>query len=464
MAGRVLPDVRGRMLNLTGIVFLCLCLFIFDLPRLFANPWLDSALYEQFFLITPVLIAPFFLLNAEKADGLNSDINFFHGLIFSLLLILIALVTLWSLQYAPVAYPVALFRAALLLTLIILLISAVWLLAGAGQSLQQLWSPHLPGSSSSFEQWLATLSQPGSTKTMTPEQFLESGLQQLKQIPWITGVGWTSNYGHGALGDEDRYKASIIAQSLEVVVFARHPIQGSYYAHIKLLVQLLEHFHQARRREEDFAQQAHLQAIHETGAKLTHDIKNLLQSLYAITSAIQTSQPAHFGETQRLLQGQLPHLSQRLKRTLDKLQQPSQSVYSTTPVRVWWDNLCARYRKRDIEFTMRIMWNANIPEELFDNVVENLMENALNKRNRESELEIRVTLETTENQVSLTVCDNGSSVSPEIEKQLLNQPVPSRDGFGIGLYQAAKQTIHTGYRLHITHNQTGQVCFELASV
>jgi len=34
----------------------------------------------------------------------------------------------------------------------------------------------------------------------------------------------------------------------------------------------------------------------------------------------------------------------------------------------------------------------------------------------------------------------------------------------VGLYQVAKQTIHSGYRLKISHNEKGKVCFELVSV
>jgi len=231
-----------------------------------------------------------------------------------------------------------------------------------------------------------------------------------------------------------------------------------------LLVQFLEQFHQSKRREETFVQQAHLRAIYETGAKLTHDIKNILQSLYALTSAVETAKPEEFGITQRITQNQLSHLTQRLKRTLDKLGQPSESGYSDTPVRVWWDNLRARHHSRDIHFSASIMWNTNIPEDLFDNVIENLLANALNKRQREFGLSIQVALETSENQVSLSVCDDGSAIADDLEKELLSQPVPSHDGFGIGLYQAAKQSIHSGYRLRVSHNEPGMVCFELASV
>lgn len=42
--------------------------------------------------------------------------------------------------------------------------------------------------------------------------------------------------------------------------------------------------------------------------------------------------------------------------------------------------------------------------------------------------------------------------------------MPSRDGFGIGLYQAVKQLAHTGYQLNLSENVEGEVCFELVSI
>jgi len=463
LAGRYVPQLRARVLNLLALSFVTLDIFLFNVPLLFESLSLTNHSLEPIrygLLLLPLSLL--FFRGENMAERENMD--FFHGLILSLVLLSLALGSILIVQNSTIIYLQALLYMSLGIILFLLTLSGLWLNLGQYDNLQQLWSRHLLNLGNHFEQWLASLTQPGTYKSLSPEQFLESGLQQLSAIPWICGLGWQSPYGHGALGIEAKHKAMVSAQSLEVTVYSRTRISGPYCTHIKLLVQLLEHFHQAKRREEAYSQQAHLKAIHETGAKLTHDIKNLLQSLYVITSAIETAQPQHFGDTQRLLQGQLPHLSQRLRRTLDKLQQPTQSVYTNIPIRTWWNNLQARYRKRNIEFSMSIMWNANIPEDLFDNVVENLLENALNKRKREPELRIRVALETSENQVKLTVCDNGSCVPTEIEKQLLNQPVPSRDGFGIGLYQAAKQTIHTGYRLHISHNQVGQVCFELASV
>jgi C4-dicarboxylate-specific signal transduction histidine kinase len=234
--------------------------------------------------------------------------------------------------------------------------------------------------------------------------------------------------------------------------------------HIRILIQLLEHFHQAKRRERAFAEQAHLQAIYETGAKLTHDIKNLLQSLHAIASVIQTSQPTQFGTTQRMLQGQIPHLVQRLKSTLDKLQKPTEVSYVKVPLDLWWENLNARYRKMNIHFVLeKNVENTMIPEELFDSVAENLLQNVLSKRKREPDLQIKVILQVDNHHLNLSVCDNGTVIPAEIANQLFSQPVSSRDGYGIGLYQLAKQVSNLGFTLKIDKNAEGRVCFRFSN-
>jgi hypothetical protein len=86
-----------------------------------------------------------------------------------------------------------------------------------------------------------------------------------------------------------------------------------------LLGQLLGEFYAAKLREQTLRQASYLQAVHETGAALTHDVKNLLQSLNVLCSvAAQDDSP----QLQALIRRQLPAITQRLQATLDKLQRP----------------------------------------------------------------------------------------------------------------------------------------------
>jgi hypothetical protein len=44
---------------------------------------------------------------------------------------------------------------------------------------------------------------------------------------------------------------------------------------------------------------------------------------------------------------------------------------------------------------------------------------------------------------------------------LLRGPVPSDTGYGIGLYQVARQAEMSGFSFRLAGNEPGQVCFEL---
>jgi hypothetical protein len=54
-------------------------------------------------------------------------------------------------------------------------------------------------------------------------------------------------------------------------------------------------------------------------------------------------------------------------------------------------------------------------------------------------------------------------VSPAIAGKLLSAPVPSQNGLGVGLYHAARQAEQLGYRLELSDNRAGSVCFRLAA-
>jgi sensor histidine kinase regulating citrate/malate metabolism len=57
--------------------------------------------------------------------------------------------------------------------------------------------------------------------------------------------------------------------------------------------------------------------------------------------------------------------------------------------------------------------------------------------------------------------DSGNAVPAEVAKGLLREPVASRGGLGIGLYQAARQAEAAGYALALESNRDGRVCFAL---
>jgi sensor histidine kinase regulating citrate/malate metabolism len=103
--------------------------------------------------------------------------------------------------------------------------------------------------------------------------------------------------------------------------------------------------------------------------------------------------------------------------------------------------------------------DTNIPAALFDCIIDNLIDNV--ERKRQSDPGVAISIKIQSNPVSLTVCDSGDPIPEKIATILLRGVVPSENGLGIGLYQAARWAGQLGYRMSLISNRDGNVCFEL---
>ena len=227
-----------------------------------------------------------------------------------------------------------------------------------------------------------------------------------------------------------------------------------------MLLNVLSFYYKAKTQEQQLIKQAHLRAIYETGSKLTHDVKNILQSTQTMTQ-IALDKDTHLDDVQIILQQQLPLLTQRLKTTLDKLSAPNQKEVKISPVSSWWDQLKIRYNQRNIVFFENLDSDFNIPVDTYDSIIENLLDNARSKRILEPNIEIIVRLKCHNNNAYLTVCDTGKAIPEELSTILFTRPLNSEDGFGIGLYQCQQQAKHHNIELELYENINGHVCFKL---
>ncbi len=80
----------------------------------------------------------------------------------------------------------------------------------------------------------------------------------------------------------------------------------------------------------------------------------------------------------------------------------------------------------------------------------------------EPDIEVRVTLDSHAGHYAIDVLDSGSAVPAAVAECLFERTVPSRNGLGIGLYQAARQADSQGYRLALAENRSGRVVFTLS--
>ena len=472
---------RWRYLLMMAYFLSMLLLWI--VPQLFALPGFIETLHGMVGIALPILLlgialipdqrqatrlSPIHLASGQLAQPApTSAVDFFYSLMLFMLIILLVLGSLALMTLAGNDYFGALLRTLMVAALALFILSWLWNPRLGFSGLQPILSRYLLNIGSPFEVWLNQLAETAQNET-SPAIFLTRAIEHLSALPWLSGLNWVSDEGSGQFGISSPHQIEIIEQDLRLILFSRNEIAPSVMLHMKLLTGLLGHFYQAKRHEQRLRDIARLQAIYETGSRLTHDLKNMLQSLLALISIAQHQAP----EAVPLLRRQLPVLAQRIEMVLAKLRSPQLEADTTLlPLVDWWGNLRARYPDAALMWAHEGAAKSEsaqdsdasamlIPEAIFDCVADNLINNALNKRQREPEIVISISLR--EQPFSFSVCDNGSSLPEPLAHQVLRMAVVSEDGFGVGLYQAARWAEQAGYNLVMRDNITGNVCFELS--
>jgi signal transduction histidine kinase len=455
VGGRVNISRRQRYAYLVALVYLVLEFLIGWVPRMFAlsTPtieFMEIFRYGLFALPAVLFFAP---VDAPTAPG-TPTVDMVYGVTVSMLSLVVALGSLVSTFATGIDYPVALIQAVMAIAMFLLAVAWMWAPMAGFSGLGQFWERYVQNAGTPFELWLDDLQRTART-TDTPERFLDLALERLAALPWVAGVTWRDGDRTGALGQPFAHAFQGRSGSLLVTVHGYRRMGTTLMLHARLLIQLIGHFYRTKQSEREMARQAHLHAIYETGARMTHDIKNLLQSLRAMTCALEQAGERDPQAASRMVRRQLPLVTQRLQLALDKLQAPDLRKSSVQPVSRWWRALLERNAGQGIEFDAALDGDPPVPAELFDSVAENLIENARFKRQREPGIRIRVHVATRGEDVTLGVSDDGSQVPPVVRDRLFSSAVQSASGLGIGLYQAARQARENGYRLDLVDTPMG---------
>jgi signal transduction histidine kinase len=454
-----------RRVYLVVLAYLLALLAIAILPEIAPRREIDADIrgYAEYLLPLAFLLIALFPAEPDASEAAHI-IDFFYSLFLMLLLVVIILGSFTFMTLQRMQYLEALTYTVFLTAGAVLLIALAWN-PRAGGGVGVLFARYLFSIGLPVEKWLHFLAELFQREAR-PERFLEEAVAALPQrLPSVAGVRWRAGGAGGEQGVRTAHALDYTAGELELAIYSRYRLGPALQWHLHLLGQLLAEFYGAKLREEKLRQASYLQAVHETGARLTHDIKNLLQSLSVLTS-LAAREEARAGEgsphLQALVRRQLPLIERRLADTLAKFQRPQAAAESYAGARAWWEALARQYRGEGVEFEAGALPpGARLPRSLFDSVADNLIRNALAKRAQDATLSVRVSLDCG-SLIRLRVCDSGAPVPAEIAASLLRAPVASRSGLGIGLYQAARLAESSGYRLELEANSPGQVCFVLA--
>lgn len=460
IGSRLLAQTSFRSFDLLALLIITLEMAVGLIPATFTQIELPAlfAKYMQTLILVPVLL--FYLApNPDRQKQGRSQVDLMHGLLAATLLGVVLLGgivinLLYGVDYID----------GLLLTVFIvatLTIGTSWFWnPGVGHSgIGVLWNRYAMTIGGPFETWINTLTTLIEERYLTPTEFLESACQHLVENDWLNAIQWNFKNHKIKAGEKNGPRLEHrLDDKATVALYFRADPGRALELHTTLLIRMAYQFYLAKLNQEKIRAQEHFETIHHTGARLTHDIKNILQSIKTSIDILDMDRESP--QSQQLLQANLNQIGTRLESTLDKLRAPKLNTrVNLVDCSKWIKRIGKQHDgNQRLNFHSDIESNIMLPVDLFDSVAENLINNALKKP---TATQIDVRLLSSMDIVVLSVCDDGAEIEADIENSLFAQPVSSGSGMGIGLYQSAIMAHAFGYELELSQNEPGRVCFNL---
>ena len=475
LGGKVFTQQASRRSRfyLVAAFYLFTALLVWAVPVLLLGiesvPQDTRTLVRVFLPLVLLLLAALPFEAQEEAQ--NQVFDFFYSLFVFQLVMALGLGSIALMRATGNEYYTALLLTVTGFAAALLVLAVLWGPRTGFGGLRTYFSRYLMSVGMPFELWMRRIAELAEAD-LPPAQFLSAAMEEIARVPSINGAHWSFPEGAGAFGDLAGFPVVFKYHDVEITFHTEIRLSPALFLHVRLLAQVVGEFYEGKRREEVLRQNAYMQAVHETGARMTHDIKNLLQSLYALTSANVATRGAGAGQPERrantaydsMLERQLPQLTKRLQSTLDKLQNPEESSAGVSlPAADWWTEVKVRYRDGPASFSGAAGADAHVPATLFDAVLENCVENARRKLVREPGIAIEVAFETHGGDPLLSITDTGSPLDPALAEDLFRAPTQksAAGGYGIGLFQASRSARQAGFELSLADNRAGRVRFEL---
>jgi signal transduction histidine kinase len=460
LTGRIFARGLGRAAYGLAVIILFLQLILITTPSLFnlkgLNPQLQTGLTVSLLALSLLLVL------TPRRQSPSPHIDFIRGFMVVLLILFLCMGSVLVAYTTHEQYLPSLVNTIFIASLFLFAMAVLWAPRAGFSGLAQLWERYLLNIGGPFEQWVSRLSAIDANTSIKPENFLQTSINHLIERHWVCGINWTFDDREHQTGRETRHYVTFSDDNLHIRLYTYNSIGPALLLHTKLLLSVLSFYYNAKLQEQQLIKQAHLRAIYETGSKLTHDVKNILQSTQTMAQVL-LDKDLRTEDAKQMLAKQLPLLTQRLKTTLEKLQAPATVDSKSVMAKTWWSRLKTRYSGRNITFSHKLSSNPKISIDAYDSITENLLENARSKRIVEPDLDIYVTFESDESSLYLRVCDTGSAIPESITAKLFKESLSSDDGYGIGLYQSHQQAEQNGLKLVLTENTEGSVCFLLSN-
>ena len=461
IGSRLLSRTSRHSFDLAALIIIILEIVIGVVPATFDQVELPPQFttYMQPVILVPILLL-YFAPNKDYSDQERNRIDLMHGLLTSTLVFIVLLGGIVINLLYGVDYIDGLLLTVFIVATLTIGISWFWN-PGVGYSgIRVLLNRYTMTIGTPFETWINTLTSLIEEHYLTPAEYLDAACEHLVENEWLNGIQWKFRSYQISSGEKKGIKVEhVLNPKASVEVYFKSNPGTALEHHTLLLIRMAYQFYISKLNQEKIRTTEHFATIHHTGARLTHDMKNILQSIRTSLDILSLDKTSK--RQQELLQLNLNQISTRLENTLSRLKAPDMDTQiKLLKCELWMDKIAASHQSNPrILIQREIENNINLPVDLFDNVVENLVNNALRKA---SARQIKVILRSSDGTISLSVCDDGIAVEESIEENLFKQPASSGSGMGIGLYQAAIMAHTFGFELKLDQNESGLVCFSLS--
>ncbi len=467
LGGRIFSDETkaNRVIHILAASYLLSMLLLWVVPKLLhASNDLEAATFviTYFLPLLPIIIL--FIGNQTNKSGQLPVLDFFYTLLLMLVALILVLGSYAIGSVNTVNYIQVMFITIFSLAFVLVAFSMLWRPSTRFSGVELLMSRYLLSIGMPFEKWIKNIASLGEIES-TPNGFIQAAMVEMTSLPWVSGVSWLADDTQGKLGASSKHQTNFNFKDFHMTLHTNWQISPALYVHVKLLTQIMGEFYDAKRREETLRQNAYMQAFYETGSRLTHDIKNILQSVGTLVSAAEQTEEKDNKALLTLIRKQLPVLNQRIAATLDKLKAPGEDKKRLEKMSAWWKNLQLRHTQDHIEFIADNLPKHDINAEVLDSVIDNLINNAIEKAKYQPNTLITVEMQSdAEKRFYIDVTDTGKAMDAAIANDLFKKHIASHNGLGVGLYHAAQDAKQAGYGLTLDSNVNGAVRFRVVLV
>jgi hypothetical protein len=465
IAGQALPreNLRARLPELLGFAYLVIAIVAWFVPDGLAVEDSARVLFRQVAIWAGFVLIPLiFVLERGERRRVEPD-----PIVAAIVLLALGAIVLTAIAFMFLArsdYPTALLHAVASVACVLALLGWLWNPRGGFAGIALLMSRRALAGGFSLEEWLRRVAAVARA-AKSSEQLVREAAKAFAEVPGITEISWSCERPQlaGKIGGAGRAAARFEHSGLAVTICSRQPADAPTLWRWDLMVLILAEFLRGREQAEQLSEMGYLRAIHETGARLAHDVKNQLQSLETLLWAVDQGFDRDPSGAREILRRQLPTLAGRIRLTLDRLRHPDESAVEPLAAGEWWRRLQLRHGADGIEFAGLGGDASNaLPGALLDRFLDNAILNASEKRAIEPGIRIAIRGRCESGQCSVEIEDSGSAISDAIVGRLFRNPVESENGLGVGLYQVAREAEALGWILRLGENRDGAVRFVLS--